>query len=356
MPLKLIKRHGSPNWYLRGTVRGVPVDESTRTDDEETAEAIKAKREWELTQGAVFGRRAVSTFLEAAVSYMEEGGERRFIQPLLKHFGATPLTKIDQGMIDRAAKVLHPGAKPSTVNRQVYTPISAVLRHAHKRGLCELSEIERPRQPKGKIRWLRPNEAEKLIAACSPHMKPLVAFLFYTGARVSEALYLDWRDVDLGRAHVVFHDTKNGESRGVPLHQQIVVMLANLPYREGAVFRRPDGLPYEEKGEGGGQIKTGFNAACRRAGIEKFTPHDCRHTWATWHYAANRDPQGLMVLGGWKSERMVWRYAHINKDQLAPGIANLPGMNIVSNEGVFGGNTGSGIVQIIKGQKRHALR
>jgi integrase len=139
---------------------------------------------------------------------MEQGGERRFIKPLLDHFGGKPLSEIGQAEIDRAARLLYPGAKPATVNRQVYTPVSAILRHAHKRGLCDLSELERPKQPKGKVRWLRPEEAERLIAACSPHMKPLVAFLFYTGARVSEALYLHWRDVDLSRAHVVFTDTK----------------------------------------------------------------------------------------------------------------------------------------------------
>jgi integrase len=255
---------------------------------------------------------------------MENGGERRFIKPLLDHFGTRPLAEIGQAEVERASRAIYPGAAPATINRQIHTPMSAILRHAHKRGLCDLSELERPRQPKGKVRWLRPDEAQRLIAACSPHMRPLVAFLFYTGARVSEALYLDWRSVDLGRAHVIFADTKNGETRGVPLHSQIVAVLANLPHRDGAVFRRPDGRPYAAKGDGGGQIKTGFRAACRRAGIEQFTPHDCRHTWATWHYAANRDPQGLMELGGWKSERMVWRYAHVNKERLAPSIANLP--------------------------------
>ena len=102
--------------------------------------------------------------------------------------------------------------------------------------------------------------------------------------------------------------------------------LANLEHRDGAVFRRPDGLPYEAKKDesGGGQIKTGFKGACRRAGISDFTPHDCRHTWATWHYAANRDLIALMQLGGWKSERMVLRYAHVNVDNLSSTISALP--------------------------------
>jgi integrase len=86
----------------------------------------------------------------------------------------------------------------------------------------------------------------------------------------------------------------------------------------------PAGTPYARKTDGGGQIKTGFNAACRRAGVMDFSPHDCRHTWATWHYAANRDLISLMELGGWQSEKMVLRYAHINVSHLSQSIAALP--------------------------------
>ena len=31
----------------------------------------------------------------------------------------------------------------------------------------------------------------------------------------------------------------------MPLHDRVWSALANLPHREGEVFRRPDGLPYE---------------------------------------------------------------------------------------------------------------
>ena len=158
----------------------------------------------------------------------------------------------------------------------------------------------------------------------------MVMFLLYTGARVSEALYLDWRDVDLVRGQVWFTNTKNGEARGVPLHGRVRAVLSKMPHREGAVFRRPGtkrkplGEAYKRKADGGGQIKTAFKAACKRAGIADFSPHDCRHTWATWHYAANRNLPALMALGGWKSEAMVMRYAHVNSDHLRASIDALP--------------------------------
>lgn len=327
MPLKLCKRHKSPFWYLRGTVRGVAVDESTGLADRRQAEAVRAKREWEITQGSIFGRRATATFLEAAVSYMDAGGETRFLKPVIHELGGVRLSDIDQALIEKVARRLYPTGAPATLNRQAIAPISAVLKHAHGRKLCDYLKIERMKEPKGRIRWLSPEDADRLIRHCSPHLKPLVTFLFYTGARLSEALYLDWHGVDLNRAHVHFAETKNGEARGIPLHARIIADLANLRHRTGAVFRRPDGLPYVVKDDGGGQIKTAFKGACKRAGIANFSPHDCRHTWATWHYAANRDLLALKTLGGWKTERMVFRYAHVNTAQHAGSIAALPWVN-----------------------------
>lgn len=323
MPLKVIRRHGSPYWYLRGSFRGELVDESTKVADRGQAETIRAKREGEILHRQVGGAKATATFLEAAVSYMENGGERRFLERLVGHFGATTLGRIGQSEIEAAARKLYPGASPSTVNRQVFTPMSAVMSHAAKRKLGDKPAFERPTQPRGRVRWISYKEADSLIAACAPHLAPLVTFMLYTGCRVGEALALQWRDVNLERAHATFLETKNGDRRGIPLHPRATTALEALRGRDGHVFRTRTGAPYLPKADGGGQIKTGFNAACRRAGITDFRPHDCRHTWATWHYAKNRDIAALMRLGGWRSTAMVLRYAHVNVDDLAGGVARL---------------------------------
>ena len=90
------------------------------------------------------------------------------------------------------------------------------------------------------------------------------------------------------------------------------------------MFRRRDGEPYDYRGKRGGQIAEPFAIACRKAGIENFRPHDCRHTWATWQYARRRNFAELKELGGWKSDAMVFRYAHVNPDHLADAIEALP--------------------------------
>ena len=74
MSLKLYRKRGSPNWYIRGTVRGITVDESSGVAERSAAEAIRIQRESECLHASIFGRKATTSFLEAAVSYMETGG------------------------------------------------------------------------------------------------------------------------------------------------------------------------------------------------------------------------------------------------------------------------------------------
>lgn len=341
MSLKVVTRKASPHLYLRGTVRGEPIYESTGTDEPEAAEAIRIQREGQVLQRSVYGERATASFAEAAVAYLKDGGEARFLgsykagqwSGLIGHFWTRPLAKIGQAEIDPAAAKLYPSASPATLNRQVYTPMSAVLNYAATKDLTEPRRLRRPRQPKGRTRWLRPDEAERLIVAAAPHLQPIVIFMLYTGARVSEALYLDWREVDLGRRRVRLIETKNGRARGVSLHERIVVALANLPgpKAEGPVFLTDKGVPYRRKVSAGGQIRRAFSAACRRAGIADFTPHGIRHTFATWFLAETGNLKGLMEICDWSSLASVRRYMHVNPDHLAAQIDRLPAGPAVQN-------------------------
>lgn len=321
----------SLNWYMRGTVRGKRIYESTKTDNEKLAEEIRANREVELLTESVYGAAATATFAHAALSYIEQGGSKRHLHDIIEYFAKTNLAKINQDAIDRGARKLYPDVSVATRVRQFYVPVSAVLNHAAKRGWCPKLIIQHQKLPKGRVRWLKPAEANRLVASCADHLKPLVTFLIYVGARTGEALWMDWSQVDLTSGHVIFPRTKNGDARGVPLHQRVLVALANLPHREGEVFRRPDGSPYERPDpdddsdtSAGTRIKTAFKGACRRANITDFRPHDCRHTFATWHYAHNRDLTALMRLGGWKDIKSVIRYMHVNVDELRGTIDRLP--------------------------------
>src|ERR1700726_4747077 len=136
MPLKLVKRPKSPNWVIRGTLRGSRIEESTGVADKKAAEEIRAKREAEILKETVYGKQATATFAHAAASYLENGGSNKFLKPVLDHFATTPLARIDQQALDAGAKKVYPNAGPATRNREFYTPASAVLHHAARQGWC----------------------------------------------------------------------------------------------------------------------------------------------------------------------------------------------------------------------------
>jgi integrase len=343
MPLKKFRR--GEFWYVRGTVKQRPCYEAAGTTDETQAEEYRAKREAELYEAALYGDRAVVSFRAAALSYRKAGlhSERTkgYVDALIRHFGVRRIATIKQHAIDQAAlRICGPHAKPATRRRTVFTPLVAIMNHGAKRGWCDKPAFDLPRSPKGKTLWLAPSEATILLAEAAPHLRPLLHFILCTGARLSEALELQWSDVDLTEARVIFRDTKSGKDRIARLPQRAVIVLSNLPGRDDHVFRRDDGLPYTDKHRAeGGQIKTGFKAACRRAGLgvwEKrkadrpvfrpaITPHTLRHTWATWFWGASKDAILLRDEGGWHSISMVERYAHLMPGVMVADIATIWG-------------------------------
>src|SRR6185312_6009053 len=104
MPLRVKRIPGSPNLYLRGTVRGQRVYETTGTADPAAAEAIRIKKEAELLHASIHGERVTRTFAAAALAYMEAPGatlrEGRFIFPLVDAFGQMTLEQVTQERID----------------------------------------------------------------------------------------------------------------------------------------------------------------------------------------------------------------------------------------------------------------
>ena len=308
MPLQIRKRQGSPFWWLIGTVAGRRIRESTGTCDAKIAHEKCVARENQIHREAIHGRPATRrTFGEVALSYLEHGGPhsddtRAKVNRLLVFFGRSMAADdVDQLALDRAcAALLRPNPSPATRLRQVISPVRAVLVHGAKRRMCQMPAFDIGRASPSRTEWLTPDEVDRLIDHSAPHLRPLLAFLVGTGARLGEALKLDWRDVDMqhGRATLrgVLRDgtrgTKNGLDRIVDLCPRVLAGLAYdpRPLRQqraarllvGRVFRTRSGKAYVERREqGGGHIRTGWAAAVNRAKIDKpITPHGLRHTWA----------------------------------------------------------------------------
>ena len=305
MPLRLVPpRDGkSPNWTIRGTYLGIAIDRTAGTPQKKLAARVLAKLKADVECGALTPAGA-PTFASAALSYVKAGGSTRFLSPLVEHLETTPLTRIDQAEIDRVAAALYPNGGPATRNRQVYTPVSAILRHA---GVAIV--IRRPKGAQGTPRtaWLEPPQAFALMSASDavgPTFSALVTFLLYTGARLGEALALKWEDVDLDRKRVTIRQTKTEGVRAAVLPEFVVDAMAPLS-RRGRVF-----YPLTK----GGKLYAMLADAERVSGVtipDRLGFHILRHTFGAWaRRYAGLDTSGLVATGAWRSRQAAAIYEH----------------------------------------------
>jgi integrase len=110
---------------------------------------------------------------------------------------------------DLIATLRAKGLAPRTVSGAL-TPLGSILRFALRRGyildnpLRRLESGERPRALPACQRTLTRGELARLLAACPPRYRPLLASAAYTGVRLSELLGLSWADIDFaaGLIHV----------------------------------------------------------------------------------------------------------------------------------------------------------
>lgn len=321
MPLELKPpRQGkTPYWSVRGTYLGIHVDRSTKARKRAVALKVLHQLEREIESGT-FSQRGEQTFADAALAYMRAGGERTHLKLLLGHLGEHPLSQIDQAIIDGAAAELYPDASPATRNRQVYTPMSAVLRRAGVK-----LDLHRPKGSGGgkQTAWLWPEQAEALFAEAEKldtEFAALLIVLCYTGLRLSEALGLTWNDTRLQDGYAYVIDTKNGEPRSVFLPPVSVAALANIkqagPGERVFRFRKS------------GHLYALLRMAAAKAGVdlpERSAFHILRHTYATWmRRYAGADSQALIATGAWRDRKSVDRYTHTVVTEEAKRAAMLP--------------------------------
>lgn len=208
---------------------------------------------------------------------------------LLPFFGAgLPIRQLSAEKI-AAYEELRIQAVSAWTVRNDLTVLRHLLRLAHRKWnyIDRVPEIELPKAPNGRTRYLTEHEIQKLLTACAAsrnqHLGCMVTLALNTGMRKSEILGLTWErielDTDMGfNARITLYETKNGEPRGVPLNQAAGSALSALEpdvkKRIGRVFKRKDGSDW-------GQIRTGFEKAVERAGLSNFRFHDLRHTAAS---------------------------------------------------------------------------
>ena len=133
-----------------------------------------------------------------------------------------------------------------------------------------------PEKP-NKLRVLSNGEFEKLYNASSDFLKPILVIAINTGLRRSEIFNLGWEDINFKEGFIYVSDSKNNDSRVVPINQTLRDTLVLLKNKSSGEYL----FSYGDSGEPVKSIKTRFWAALRRLGIDHCRLHDLRHTFAS---------------------------------------------------------------------------
>lgn len=248
------------------------------------------------------------SFSTAAASYLEHGGESRYLPAIIEFFGDAPIDAITPFDVKQMAIALYPAAANSTRNRQALTPCRAVLIHAYERGWCHLMRLTRFKQEAVRRKTpASPAWLQIFVRQCDrdglPHLAALVLFMATTGARISEAVRLRWPEVDLNARKAILLRTKTTTNSVRHLSDQVAARLRHLALApEDRVFTYTSRYSVNER----------IRAVCDRAGISYKSPHLCgRHSFATNALAFDMDIKTAMDAGDWKSSVVfIETYVH----------------------------------------------
>lgn len=245
----------------------------------------------------------------------------------IKEIGHYRLSEIKPSVLaERREKLLEQGKANNTVIRYF-----ASLSVCYTYSINELEwinenpcmKVRKPPEGKGRVRFLDIDEQQRLLTAClnskEKYLYPVVFTALWTGGRMGEILGLRWEDIDFENKNIRFLDTKNGESRAVPLHDEVMSVLLDLKDSSipridtKLIFARSDGKAPKE-------IKKPFRKAVDKAKLTDFRFHDLRHTTASYLVMSGSSLIEVATILGHKNLKMVQKYAHLAPDHNAKVI------------------------------------
>jgi len=145
-----------------------------------------------------------------------------------------------------------------------------------------------------------------------------------TGMRRSEQYSTEWPSVNFERKVLTIARSKHGETRHIPLNTVALAAFKSLLPNMGTsnlVFLNQDG-----HGSLQGN-KHWFEDAVREAGVQDFTWHDLRHTFASRLVMSGEGLRMVQEVLGHRSITTTCRYAHLAPAQQLAAVEKLVGFN-----------------------------
>ena len=346
---KRITREGKTVIRVRVRLKGCPTETATfnRLTD---AKKWAAKIETDIRDGRYFKTAEAKrhTLAELVDRYLKDtlpGKSEVMQKPRWRHLtwwknqiGDRLLADVTPSLLaeyrDRLSKGEGRPRSPATVVRYM-----AALSHAFSIAVREwewlddspLRKVSKPKEPRGRVRFLSDDDREILLVACkqskAPYLYPLVVLALSTGARRGELLGLTWGDIDLKRKVAILHQTKNDERRALPLTGHALDCVNKL-----AEIRRIDTnlLFPDETGKKPVEIRPAWEKVLKEAKLKDFKFHDLRHSAASYLAMNGASLAEIAEVLGHKTLQMVKRYSHLSEQHTADVVSRM-------NKKIFGG-------------------
>lgn len=337
--LKRTRKDGTSSYLVQIRIRGCPTQSAT-FDRRKDAVRWAAQTEAAISEGRFFKTAKaqkhtlgdlVDRYIETVLPQKPRSQQKQTkqLQWWKEQIGLYPLSDITPALIAQQRDSLAGGVTYRGTQRSPGTVVRylAALSHAYTIAVREwgwvdenpVRKVSRPREPRGRVRFLSDEERRRLVEACLetsvPALHPIVVMALYTGMRQNEILTLTWSDVDLGRARVLLEYTKNDERRQVPLPRPALEVL-----QDWSNARRSDShmvFPSPSNPDKPVYFRAAWESAVKQSNLVDFLFHDLRHTAASYLAMSGASLAEIAEILGHKTLAMVKRYAHLTHSHTA---------------------------------------
>ncbi len=337
----LYRRKSSQFYWMTFKVSGKRIFESTGTANKKLAEKIYAKRFTEIVEGRWFENLTKKYTLKDMIerfekeytenkSYYQKARDKSIFKKLHAFFGKeATLQEVEDSIGGYENYRKMKGVKPATIVKELKL-LRRMYNVARKQWKWKIknpvSDIELPKVRNERVRYLNPEEYEKLMTvldeANEKWLKPLIIIALNTGLRLSNLCDLQRSEVNLFNQMIVIsaEKMKNDDYIGIPLTER-----AYNTFKELLRLQSISGYVFHDNGEKLYPVKVqrAFKKIVEKAGFSNFRFHDLRHTFASYLRQKGVDLHTLSKLLGHKSIRMSERYAHLSVDDLRKAISVL---------------------------------
>jgi integrase len=174
-----------------------------------------------------------------------------------------------------------------------------------------VQQIKKPKVNNLRDRRLHAGELELLLPNASRHLRPVIKFALATAMRRDELAKLRWVNIKLKDRYALLIDTKNSESRKVPLTDEALLVLKELSSGQKSENDLVFGYTSEQS------ITTAFKRACLRTNIQDLNFHDLRHEAISRLFESGLNIIEAAAVSGHKELRMLQRYTHLKPANIA---------------------------------------